>query len=184
MQQQEYDSTLLSFFSEYGLRVSDASSMTKQSPHTLRNWFNRGRASTKNRLILCIIAAYKFRIEVLGKSPLGYKLMEVSNESKTLLQHLKPENMMPEDLIFISGQSNQTLLNWLNSTDKYPLIEVLIDARKWHREATRRKIIECHPLDNNYMAYALTKKMLMTQTIINSPLSDIIDKKNRKFKSK
>ncbi len=55
------------FLRQHGMRVTDVLLMSGQSPQTIRNWYGNGVMNDKSLLILCLIAAYKWRKHTLDQ---------------------------------------------------------------------------------------------------------------------
>ncbi len=157
------------------MKVNDIVELSDQSPHTLRNWFNKGVVHDKSYLILCLIIAYKWREHNLVKKQ---HLVPDFTERRTLINYLKPHRLTPKDLTDISHQSSQTLLNWLNSSDKYLMIDVLIDAVKWYRFACDKGLIRRNSFYE--WAFAAMQPISQNQEMTKFALTDFVNTTTRK----
>ncbi len=129
------------YLKAYGLTVSECCEVSNQSPQTLRNWYGKGAIKDKSFLILSLIAAIRWRKHKLTYAQKNY----VFTPQRTLARYLNAHNMKVDELMTVSRQSNQTLLNWVNSPEKQPMIDVLIDAVHWYRYAYENNILALNP---------------------------------------
>ena len=163
------------FLFSYQIKVADMVKLSGQSPQTLRNWYNQGEVTDKSFLILCLVAAYKWRAYQM--KPLYDTEPFIPNLPLKL--HIKPRHMQSDDLQQFSHQSGQTLRNWMNSPDKQIMINVLIDAVCWYRFAIENKMLGVSP---SFQDYALALKMPIpgTEKKVKFVLTDFVKKTNRR----
>ena len=167
------------FLKLYKIHVADLSAMSGQSPQTIRNWFRNGENNEKSLLIVALIAAYKWREHTLTT----HGLKPVFQSGKQLSTYLKPLKMELSDLTHVSGQSPQTLRNWLNASDKYLLIDILVDAVHWQRYARKRNLIHLNSTCTT-IATALLEPITKAQLETNFDLDVFVKSRAAKFTRK
>ena len=140
------------FLEPYGLKVKQLEALSGQSPQTLRNWFASGKKTDKAHLITCLIASHNWRTHHLIELYPKDKVVP----DKTLTEYLKPHNIKPDELAIVSGQSLQTLRNWLKSPYKFLMIDIMIDAVNW-----LRFIRETMPTEIMHLTATLNEALLL-----------------------
>ena len=164
-----------SFLSDYGIKVAELQALSGQSGQTLRNW-----QESKPALILCLIGAYKWHIYKHG-CVLPAKSFE-SEDRETINKYLEMHDTSLEGIRLLSDQSGETLRNWINSPKKYMMIDVLIYADRWYKNAIKTGSLK---MGGSYedccraLFYPIAKVDLDEQF----GLSKIVRKKNRKKRS-
>ena len=167
------------FLKLYKIHVADLSAMSGQSPQTIRNWYRNGEHNDKSLLVVALIAAYKWREHTLNIDALKPEF----ESGKQLSTYLATFKMELSDLAHVSGQSPQTLRNWLNSPDKFLLINILIDAVSWQRYARQRRLINTNSPCAK-IAEALLEPITKAQFETNFGLDAFVKSRPPKFRRK
>ncbi len=163
------------YLKAYDVSVNELCKLTNQSPQTLRNWYGKGMVKNKSYVILCLVAAIKWRRHYL----ITEAVAEEFKADETLTSYLEPNHVTVEEIMTISHQSNQTLRNWLNSPDKQMLIDVLVYAVNWYRFAYEHGYLKLNPSFPD-ISSALALPITDSQNKTNFTLEKFIRRSSRK----